>query len=261
MSRSTRSRTSSRARRARASRSSMVRGWRSRPCARASSVTGRSWVSPPAAPTSLAARSSCWWTTGRGGSGSGARRSAVSRSGTRRLRASCGGRSRRGASSPGTIGRSAKRDASPRRAGRPGVPPGLVRRACRVALGGGPTVRHATLVHALRGVLWVTTGLDTGLGRNVARQPEVTLLLWGEARRRPGGALRLRARATRHAGLPPWAVLLRIAARYYLAPGALASELGNVTRWLLRARYYAQVGGGAGHVRLVPLDAEVVTAP
>ena len=56
-------------------------------------------------------------------------------------------------------------------------------------------------------------------------------------------------------------MLLRIAARYYLAPGALASELGNVTRWLLRARYYAQVGGGPGHLRIVPLDAEIVPAP
>ena len=111
------------------------------------------------------------------------------------------------------------------------------------------------------GELWVTTGFDSRLGRNVAGQPEVTLLLWSEARPRPGEVLRLRARATRHHGLPPWTVLLRIAARYYLAPGALASELGNVTRWPLRARYYAQVGGGPGHVRLVPQDAEVVPAP
>jgi hypothetical protein len=111
------------------------------------------------------------------------------------------------------------------------------------------------------GVLWITTGFDTRLARNVTRQPEVTLLLWGEARRRPDRVLRLRARATRHPGLPPWTVLLRIAIRYYLAPGALASELGNVTRWPLRARYYSQVGGGPGHVRLVPLDAEVIPAP
>lgn len=111
------------------------------------------------------------------------------------------------------------------------------------------------------GELWVTTGLGTRLGKNVAHQPELTLLLWGEARRRPGELLRLRARATRHAGLPPWPVLLRIAARYYLAPGALASELGNVTRWVLRARYYAGIGGGPGHLRLVPLDAEIVTTP
>jgi hypothetical protein len=53
------------------------------------------------------------------------------------------------------------------------------------------------------GVLWVTTGYDTRLARNVARRPEVTLLGWGEARGCPGEALRLRARATRHAGLPP----------------------------------------------------------
>lgn len=111
------------------------------------------------------------------------------------------------------------------------------------------------------GVLWVTTGFESRLARNVERQPEVTLLLWGEMRRHPGEALRVRARASRHPGLPPRTVLLRIAARYYLAPRALASELGNVARWPLRARYYSEVGGGPGHVRLVPLNAEVVTTP
>ena len=111
------------------------------------------------------------------------------------------------------------------------------------------------------GVLWVTTGFDTRLARNIERQPEVTLLFWGEARRRPGEALRMRAAATRHPGLPPWAVLFRIATRYYLAPKALASELGNVMRWSLRARYYAQVEGGPAHVRLVPLAAELVPTP
>ncbi len=111
------------------------------------------------------------------------------------------------------------------------------------------------------GVLWVTTGFDTRLAKNVERNPEVTLLLWGEARSRAEGPLRLRARATRHPGLPPWPVLLRIALRYYLAPGALASELPNATRWPLRARYYAEVAGGPGHVRLVPLSAELLTRP
>jgi hypothetical protein len=111
------------------------------------------------------------------------------------------------------------------------------------------------------GVLWVTTGFDSRLARNIAQQPKVTLLLWGESRRRSGEVLQLRTEATRHAGLPPWTVLMRIAARYYLAPRALASEFQNATRWLLRARYYAQIGGGAGHVRLVPLAAEVVGRP
>ena len=110
------------------------------------------------------------------------------------------------------------------------------------------------------GVLWVTIGFDTRLAKNVERHPDVTLLLWGEARGRSDGPLRVRAHATRHAGLPPWPVLLRIAARYYLAPGALASEIANARRWPLRARYYAGVTGGQGHVRLVPLDAETVNA-
>jgi hypothetical protein len=111
------------------------------------------------------------------------------------------------------------------------------------------------------GVLWVTTGLDSRLARNIAHQPKVTLLLWSESRPRPGEALRLRTEATRHAGFPPWSVLLRIATRYYLAPRALASEFQNATRWLLRARYYSQIGGGPGHVRLAPLAAEVVSRP
>ncbi len=111
------------------------------------------------------------------------------------------------------------------------------------------------------GTLWVTTGYDTRLAKNVAQNPEITLLLWGETLGRPGDALRVRARATRHQGLPPWAVLVRIALRYYLAPGALATELANVTRWSLRARYYAEVGGGPGHVRIVPFEADLVTAP
>jgi hypothetical protein len=111
------------------------------------------------------------------------------------------------------------------------------------------------------GVLWVTTGLGSRLARNLVSQPTVTLLLWGEALRRPGEVLRVRAAATRHAGLPPWAVLFRIAMRYYLAPGALASEFRNAARWRLRARYYAQIEGGPGHVRLTPISAEVVSKP
>jgi len=169
-----------------------------------------------------------------------------------------GGPSSRAGSSPGTTGQSARRDAFTRRPGRPGVPPRLACRARCVALGGRPPFVTPLWFTPYDGVLWVTTGLGTRLAKNVGHQPEVTLLLWGERRGRPGEALRLRTRATCHAGLPPWPVLLRIAARYYLAPGALASELGNVTRWRLRARYYAQVSGGPAHVRLVPLDAELL---
>ena len=89
-------------------------------------------------------------------------------------------------------------------------------------------------------------------------QPEVALLLTGEGLTRPGEALRLRGTATIQPGLPPWWVLLRIAAKYYAAPGALAVELSNATKWGLRARYYAQVKGGAGYLRVVPTGGEIL---
>jgi hypothetical protein len=114
---------------------------------------------------------------------------------------------------------------------------------------------------AYEGVLWMTTGLGTRVAKNVTAHPNVTLLLWGDRHPKRSDVLRLHARATVHAGLPPWAVLYRIAMRYYLAPQALTSELRNVTRWSLRARYYAQISGGAGHVRVVPVAAETLPKP
>jgi hypothetical protein len=83
----------------------------------------------------------------------------------------------------------------------------------------------------------------------------------GERMAAGDGILRVQGTTTRHAGFPPWRVLLRIAAKYYLAPAALASELANATRWGLRARYYAQVAGGPGHLRIVPTGAEVLRRP
>jgi pyridoxamine 5'-phosphate oxidase-like protein len=108
--------------------------------------------------------------------------------------------------------------------------------------------------------LWLTTGLGSRLARNIERHPEVMVLLWGEARRSRGEVLRLRAHATCHPGLPPWAVLARIALRFYVAPAALSSELRNASRWGLRTRYYAEVKGGAGHLRFTILDAELLHA-
>ena len=64
-----------------------------------------------------------------------------------------------------------------------------------------------------KGTLYLTTGTATWTARNVARQPEVALLLTGEGLTRPGEALRLRGTATVQPGLPPWRVLLRIAAK------------------------------------------------
>jgi uncharacterized pyridoxamine 5'-phosphate oxidase family protein len=111
------------------------------------------------------------------------------------------------------------------------------------------------------GTLYLTTGTATWAARNVVQQPEVALLLTGESSTRRDEALRLRGTATVQPGLPPWRVLLRIAAKYYVAPGGLAVELANATRWGLRARYYAQVKGGAGYLRVVPTGGELLPRP
>jgi hypothetical protein len=49
--------------------------------------------------------------------------------------------------------------------------------------------------------------------------------------------------------------------KYYVAPRALVTELTNATKWRLRARYYAQVPGGAGYLSVVPTSAVLVARP
>jgi hypothetical protein len=109
------------------------------------------------------------------------------------------------------------------------------------------------------GALWITTGPNTWAARNVAAHPAVTLLFGGERAGRRDRFLRLRGEATRHHGFPAWQVLLRIAAKYYVAPAALLIELRHAAKWGLRARYYAQ--GGAGYLRVVPTAADFVPLP
>jgi hypothetical protein len=112
------------------------------------------------------------------------------------------------------------------------------------------------------GTLFLTTGTATWAARNVARQPEVALLLTGERLTdAPGRGIAPARYGDDRAGLPPWRVLLRIGAKYYAAPGALALELSNAAKWGLRARYYAQVKGGAGYLRVVLTGGEVLRRP
>ena len=111
---------------------------------------------------------------------------------------------------------------------------------------------------ATGGAIYMTTNPGSRAGRNVGVHPDVTLLFHGPAGER---AVRLRGRATCHAGLPPWHVLARIAAKYYVAPGALLLELRNARRWRLRARYYREGKGGVGYLRVVPEAAEPLPAP
>jgi hypothetical protein len=111
------------------------------------------------------------------------------------------------------------------------------------------------------GALYVTTGTQTWAGRNIAGHPEVTLLFGGERGMPMESFLRLRGRATCENGLPPWRVLARVAAKYYVAPRALLVELRHVTLWGLRMRYYGGVPGGAGYIRVVPTSADFLHRP
>ena len=111
------------------------------------------------------------------------------------------------------------------------------------------------------GTLFITTGADSWTSRNVARHQEMVLLFGGERVGRTDRVLRLRGTATVRRGLPPWRVLLRIAAKYYASPRALRVELRNRRKWRLRMRYYKQTNGGPGHLRVVPTAAEFLSQP
>jgi hypothetical protein len=112
-----------------------------------------------------------------------------------------------------------------------------------------------------RGMFYLTTGPATWAGRNVVNDPQVELLFSGERVGSPDRFLRLRGTATCHHGLPPWRVLLRIAAKYYVSPRALAVELRNARKWGLRQRLYGQVKGGFGYLRVVPDAVEFLARP
>ncbi len=111
------------------------------------------------------------------------------------------------------------------------------------------------------GALYIATGAQSWAFRNVAAHPEVTLLFGGERDTELVGMVRLRGRATSELGMPPARVLLRIAAKYYLPPRALAVELRHVAQWPQRMRYYGQTPGGAGYIRVVPTSAELLDRP
>jgi len=95
--------------------------------------------------------------------------------------------------------------------------------------------------------------------RNAAANPEVAILLDGEAAGRSEYVLRVGGRARVHAGFPTWRVLARLALKYYLAPAAARVELAHASQWRLRQRYYAQ--GRAAVIEVVPEKAELLHRP
>jgi len=124
-----------------------------------------------------------------------------------------------------------------------------------------PFITPLWFVRDRDGTLYITTGPETRAGKNISQHPEVMLLFHGERAGRSDRVLRVRGTATCHRGLPSWRVLVRIALKYYVSPRGMRTELGNAGKWRLRTRYYGQVKGGFGHIRVVPDRAEFLQLP
>jgi len=106
--------------------------------------------------------------------------------------------------------------------------------------------------------LYATTSASSWTVRNVAASPQVALLLGGEGRDNANRLLvRGCARAVR--GVPPPAVLARIAWLYYLQPQFAAVELSHIRLWALRMRYYGQ--SQAAYIVITPESATEVRVP
>jgi hypothetical protein len=110
-----------------------------------------------------------------------------------------------------------------------------------------------------RGHLFLATGQATLAARNAVANPEVAILLDGEAAGRSKDVLQLRGRAEVHGEFPSWRVLARLAFKYYLAPQAARVELAHASLWRMRQRYYAQ--GKAAFIEVVPETAELLRRP
>lgn len=108
------------------------------------------------------------------------------------------------------------------------------------------------------GRFYATTSASSWTVRNVAASPHVALLLGGEGRDDANRLLvRGCARAVR--GIPPPAVLARIAWLYYLQPQFAAVELSHIRLWALRMRYYGQ--SQAAHIVITPQAATECRVP
>jgi hypothetical protein len=111
---------------------------------------------------------------------------------------------------------------------------------------------------AYQGRIYATTAASSWTVRNVAASPQVAILLGGENNHDPDRLL-VRGRARAVPGLPPAAVLARIAWRYYLHPKFAAVELRHIRLWGRRMRYYAQ--SQPAHIIITPESATECGAP
>lgn len=108
------------------------------------------------------------------------------------------------------------------------------------------------------GQVYAATAASSWTVRNVATSPQVAILLGGNGGH-DSDRLLVRGRAHAVPGMPPAAVLTRMAWRYYMSPRFAAVELSHIRLWNRRRRYYTQ--SQPAHVIITPQSAIHCSAP
>ena len=108
------------------------------------------------------------------------------------------------------------------------------------------------------GRIFATTSASSWTARNVAARSQVAILLGGEGQDN-GNRLLVRGHGQVVNGMPPAAVLARIAWLYYLQPRFAAVELSHIRLWWRRMRYYRQ--SQAAYIVITPRAATEYPMP
>ncbi len=107
-----------------------------------------------------------------------------------------------------------------------------------------------------RGRIYINLRAKSPAARNISANPAVVLLLDAEGRL-PDRVLRIRGRASvRREGRIKRRAILRSALKYHLSLGGLRNLFRHLRTLPIRARYYAERGGEAAVVEVVPEAAE-----
>jgi hypothetical protein len=112
---------------------------------------------------------------------------------------------------------------------------------------------------AHRGRIYATSSATSWTVRNVVACPQIALLFGGERKDADAQRLLVRGYAAAVPGMPPPAVMARIAARYYLPPAFAAVELRHIPQWARRMRYYGQ--SQPAYLLVTPQTATACQAP
>jgi hypothetical protein len=110
-----------------------------------------------------------------------------------------------------------------------------------------------------RGSIYATTSVSSWTIRNVLAFPQVALLFGGERQHPHTQRFCVRGSAVAVPGMPPLAVVGRIAWRYYLPPSFARVELRHMALWKRRMRYYAQ--SQPAYLQITPQAAASCQAP